>query len=301
MKFFPHIIVVVAVSLVGCSSSSGFESEASKSSEVRRTDSLAESVKAAAPEVRNEKKFSGLHASESHSMFAPVKANVRKVIHTAQVQVCVQDIEKSERALTKFVLDQGGYVDSSAGNEFGTQAGKIRQTVRIPVNSFDPTLAFIREQGIRISQEVSSQDVTGQIADLGARTATMRAQEASYRTMLSKANSLADHIQLSDRLTSLRAEIEGIEAQQASLIGLSDLSTIAVTWVQNADAAGMQTLDSNWLSQAWGESMLSMKSLVQGIVSSILWFVAISPIWVPLTLLLLYFKSRKKASPRPVP
>jgi hypothetical protein len=234
----------------------------------------------------------------SNQATAQTRVQNRDIIQSAQISIRVVDVEKAERKATAWLRTNDGFVESSTGSGLGASSAQVTQVLRVPAGKFYSALDFLQAQGVRTSQSITTQDVTAQVADLGARLQTMRAQENSYRQMLAAARKLEDHIALSDRLMGLRSEIEGMAAQHKSLRAQAAMSNISVNWVQSADATA-PVKDTGWFSQAWGESMISMRSTLQSIVSVLLWFVAMGPIWLPVLLVGLWFRrSLRKRQPK---
>lgn len=291
-KFFvPSLIIGVAS--FGCSQS-GSADYATAVKASPEAASAAFSAEANAPAAKS----ADASLAANRSQPAPQIQN-RDIIQSAQISIRVVDVEKAERKATDWIRSNNGFVESSTGSGLGAPSAQVTQVLRIPAGQFYSALNFLQSQGVRTSQSITTQDVTAQVADLSARLQTMRAQENSYRQMLSASRKLEDHIALSDRLMGLRSEIEGMAAQHKSLRAQAALSNITVNWVQSADAAA-PVKDTGWFSQAWGESMISMRATLQGIVSVLLWFVAMGPIWLPVLLIGLWLRrAHRKRAPKP--
>lgn len=101
-------------------------------------------------------------------------------------------------------------------------------TIRVPQLKFKEVHEAIRKMGIRVDGEhFEAQDVTKQYVDQAARLRNLRAQEAQYLGILKQAKNVKDTLEVSDKLNSVRGEIE---RQQAEFETLSkQVETVALT------------------------------------------------------------------------
>jgi len=140
---------------------------------------------------------------------------------------------------------EGGYV--SASNETGAGA-KASATVvyRIPAAAWDATLAGLRGLATTVRhQQVSTEEVTGQVVDLGARIANLRATEAALQAIMARATKIADVLAVQEQLTTTRGEIERLVADKATLEGRAAYGSLKVTFALPAPAA-VDTAQKGW-------------------------------------------------------
>lgn len=162
------------------------------------------------------------------------------IVRTAQLTVRVRD-GGLQRALDRAMATAaaaGGFVVSSNTSSFqeGEAFGDV--VVRVPAASFDDVRRQLRDLGEVESVSQSGDDVSSQLVDLDARLRTLRAEESALRSILSQAKGVGDLLQVRDRLTGVRTEIEQLAAQQASLRDRVSYATINLS-LHEGDASGM--------------------------------------------------------------
>ena len=162
------------------------------------------------------------------------------IVRTAQLSLRVRD-GGLERALDRAMATAtaaGGFVVSSNTSSFqrGEAFGDV--VVRVPAASFDDVRRQLRELGEVESVSQSGDDVSSQLVDLDARLRTLRAEESALQAIMSQAKSVGDLLQVRDRLTGVRIEIEQLAAQQASLRDRVSYATINLS-LHEGDASGM--------------------------------------------------------------
>jgi hypothetical protein len=165
------------------------------------------------------------------SSSAPVAVTGPKVVRTADLQVRVKRggfAAAVERA-TSIATGAGGFVTSSSSSTYAKGEASGEVTLRVPAARFDEVRRSLAKLGTLESAETGGQDVGGQLVDLGARLKTLRAEEGSLDVLLGQARDIGQILQIRDRLTGVRTEIEQLAGQQAALQDQVDLATIHVS------------------------------------------------------------------------
>jgi hypothetical protein len=122
----------------------------------------------------------------------------------------------------------GGFVADSATSSSG-RAATADLTIRVPAARFDEARRRLRALGKVEGTELSGEDVGGQLVDLDARLRSLRSEEVALDGLLGEARDIPQILQVRDRLTSVRTQIEQLAGQQASLQDQAAMSTIHVS------------------------------------------------------------------------
>jgi len=101
-------------------------------------------------------------------------------------------------------------------------------TIRVPVDTFQTTITEISKLGQVASRQISTQDVTGRVADVASRVTSAKDSIAQLRVLFSHATKLSDIIALESELSQREADLESLLAQQRALTAATTLSTISV-------------------------------------------------------------------------
>jgi len=183
--------------------------------------------------------------------------------------------------------------------------GQSLLVLRVPESSVDQALAQITGPGgvgKELSRSASTQDVTGDLADLQSRVATQRASVERIRALMGKAGSLQDVVLLESEVTKREADLEALEARRSALADRADLATLTVD-LRTAAAvvpapeqkrnAFLQGLDSGW--QALVASMTVVLTVLGALLPlAIVLVLAGGPVlWV--------LRRRRRQAPPPAP
>ncbi|MEQ1823862.1 MAG: DUF4349 domain-containing protein [Fimbriimonadaceae bacterium] len=217
-----------------------------------------------------------------------------QLIRTGSITIRVRSAQDAMNQAIGIAKSMGGYHEAShhsAGKGYDAQADV---TIRVPVTRFDRALTALRELGEVTDDSSESQDVTAEIADVGARLKVMRAEEESYVTMLRSGRKVGEILEIKDRLSTVRQEIESLTAQQKALKNQSSYSTISCSFTQRPRAE-VKAEPTNWIEDAWANGANGAKSLGRAIATFGIFALSYAPFWLPVVLLGWFLSRRRSA------
>ncbi len=155
------------------------------------------------------------------------------VVKTASASIAIgpRKISRVIGEIGSLAQSMGGYVDSqstSGGNAKHGPTG-AQLAIRVQASDFEAALAHLGSFGRLTNESVKSQDVTGQVADLGAEIQILQAESHLLGRKLVEAGSTASFLQIEGQLTSVNQQLQGLQAQQGVLSNFAALATIDVT------------------------------------------------------------------------
>ena len=167
----------------------------------------------------------------------------RKLVRTGSLELTVKSPAEAAEQIRRLAESMGGYLESAqiGGSK---EAPTADITIRVPAARFEDVKAQIRGLASRVeSEKTDAQDVTRQYVDMEARLRNLRAEEAQYLTILKSAYKVEDMVQVTEKLSEVRGEIE---QQQAEFQTLSkQVETVAITISLRA-FADAQVFGLNW-------------------------------------------------------
>jgi hypothetical protein len=157
----------------------------------------------------------------------------RKVISNASlfIEVAAGKFQPAFDQARNLADQYGGYIVSSDATATD-EAGVMRNgtvVVRVPSQSFDQALASASKLGDVKSLKIESQDVTEEYVDLQARLANAQTQEKALISLMGKAKTVDEVLQVQQVLTQTQQEIEQLKGRIKFLDEHSSYSTIAIS------------------------------------------------------------------------
>ncbi len=222
----------------------------------------------------------GMAPDDEMTRSAPLVFNDpnRRIIRTGSIGLEVEDLAASMSMIEGAASSYGGFVENSNA-DLGSRSRTASLSLRVRSEHFGAAMGQIRQLGRVVTESSSGQDVTLEVSDLDARVSTLTAEEASLREILRTARSTNDVLQVRDRLSQVRQEIESMASQRAALANMASLSTIQVTLVEK-EQLGQERPDGA-AEAAWTAALNALMALWQGLLVFGIWLVVFSPVWLP--------------------
>jgi chemotaxis protein histidine kinase CheA len=182
-------------------------------------------------------------AAPAASPKAPSATADRKIVRTGSLELTVKSPADSAEQIRRMAESMGGYLE--AAQIGGTKEAPTADiTIRVPAPHFEEAKAQIRKLAARVETEkTNAEDVTRQYVDMEARLRNLRAEEAQYLTIMKSAYKVDDLLEVTQKLSEVRGQIE---QQQAEFQTLSkQVETVAIT-ISLHVLADAQVFGLNW-------------------------------------------------------
>jgi len=167
------------------------------------------------------------------------------IVRTGTLELEVTSLASTVASAGNLVTAAGGYVSGSDESAAADDAS-ASVVYRIPATAWDRTLAGIRGLATIVRhQQVTTEEVTGQVVDLGARISNLRATEAALQAIMARATRISDVLDVQKQLTDTRGEIERLVADKTQLEGRAAYGSLTVTFNLPAPAA-VTTAAKGW-------------------------------------------------------
>jgi hypothetical protein len=157
----------------------------------------------------------------------------RALIQTVQLVVQADDPAAAADAAVRAAVAVGGFAASqrtdTGGRTDGTAAGS-EVVLQVPGGELDGVLTRLRGLGKRLGEDRTTQDVTDQVVDVESRVASQKASVARVRALLATATSIGDVVTIEAELAKREADLEALEAKQASLADQTSLATVTASF-----------------------------------------------------------------------
>jgi len=166
----------------------------------------------------------------------------RKLVRNSSMELVTKDPADTAEKIRQVAERLGGFLLKSVTN--GQDAQGAFLAVCVPANRFEEARAEIRKLGVRVdSERVEAQDVTRRYVDLDARLRNLRGEEAQYLSIMKGAHTVKDALEVSEKLSNVRGQIE---QQQAEFEALSkQVETVAIS-VSLRTEAEAQVFGLHW-------------------------------------------------------
>ena len=141
----------------------------------------------------------------------------RKIIKTYHLSLEAKKYETARNDILSAANALGGYISDSSEKDSVTYDGKKNRhatfTVRVPSEKADEYVAAIAKNASVLSKKLSTEDITTSYYDLEAQLESLLEQQERIEKLMDETTNFTYLLQLEDKLTSIRTQINGISKQ----------------------------------------------------------------------------------------
>jgi len=208
-----------------------------------------------------------------------------RIIRTGTMELQVEDVPTAIRTARDAIRGLGGYVGASTTRNDGEQP-YATITYRIPADRWEEALDALRELNGQtkkvVGEETQAVEVTGQVVDLEARIRNLRSSEVALQGIAQTATRISDILEVQNQLTSIRGQIEQLDAQLQDLQDRAGFATLTVTY--SASILAVEVAAQGWDPTAIvDEATGSLITVLQALAGAGIW---LAIVWLPIIFVL---------------
>lgn len=156
----------------------------------------------------------------------------REIIYTADMTVRVKDVPSAAEKAKRIVEASDGYLSREASGSYGDGDGSAELTFKVPPAAYPRVIARLgTELGVRESLHQSTEDVTEAVADVNSRVESAKAALKSLRSLLEKADTIGEVLQVEREINKRETELESLQARQKALAAQVAMATLTLRLV----------------------------------------------------------------------
>lgn len=292
-KLFSILVSAITVSLVlaGCGGSNksdsydGYYSEGSyydSEPMMAMEEAVEEYYSDDVYEVGSEAKMAATDNAEvaTESELESTASN-RKLIKDVNMTVQTKEFDTLIETITNKIDALGGYAEEMnvTGYEYDSSSKSTRTayiTARIPAKNLKSFVSVISENSNITSKNESTRDVTLEYSDVEARRNSLRVEQERLNELIKQAESIDVIIELENRLTDVRYELESYESRLRSIDNKVDYSTVYLDIREVKDYTPVTTPEktfgqriSEGFTTGCADALDSFQDFIVGFISAI--------------------------------
>ncbi|WP_436762093.1 DUF4349 domain-containing protein [Streptosporangium sp. V21-05] len=222
----------------------------------------------------------------------------RAIVYTAEMTVRAKDVTAAADRARQLVTTAGGYLARERSDAHSDGEGSATLVFKIPPGNYPGTLDRLgRDLGTRESLQQNTKDVTEQVADVESRLKSAKAALDSLRTLLKRANTIGEVLDVEREVSNRESELESLQARQRTLASQTSMATLTLNLV--GPAAVVQKEDDEpagflgGLKTGWSAFVSAVKIGLTLLGVLLPWLVLIGLVWLVLAFLLRLRRGRE--------
>ena len=230
------VLCLALLCLTGCGSKSA---DSSSEAAYEYSEDMPAEAPVAEPEETAEEGFDSSAASAGTGAAQTASGTdlSEKIIYSGYLYIETTAFDDATDAVARMVEGCGGFIESS--NVYGSTEyqsdGSVRivnrsadYVLRVPCGSFQSFMQSSSNLGNVLSSNTSADNITSQFTDTEARKQSLEVQEERLLAMMEQTTDVESLIDLEDRLSQVRYEIDSLERQLINWQNSVDYSTITL-------------------------------------------------------------------------
>lgn len=232
----------------------------------------------------------------------------RKLIRTVSLNLETEEYDVLLDGISERIAACGGYVESlDADTRYSSDSRYAHMTIRVPAARLDEFVSSVSGISNVVQKSENTEDVTLTYVDLESHASALRTEQERLIELLAKAENLTEILEIEDRLTDVRYELEYMESQLRTYDNLVDYATVTLTINEVKVLTDTEVVEKGFWEKIGDGFMDSLNSVWEGlknffsfIVIAVPYLVVIAVIAgiILLIIILCVKKSRKKAAKR---
>jgi hypothetical protein len=207
---------------------------------------------------------------------APLTLYQPQLVRKASLSLEVKDAEAAGQQAIRWTRAAGGEVLNLTDNGVTGEVRRLTLEVQVPAMRLDEVLMQFSSLGRLENREVTAEDVSNQLVDVGARLRNLRQAEALLLKMMERSGSVADVLKVAQELTQVREQIEQLDAQRVNLQNRVRYAQIRLR-LTTPPAAKPPPHVGERLAKTWQAATTALGMFTLGVVELAVWLVVFSP------------------------
>lgn len=167
-----------------------------------------------------------------YSMYAEPAEESRRIIKSGNLQIEAAEPVRAAEQIQQIAKALGGELFKSNLADRLSDKPQISLEIRVPSNRFDEARAQIRDLGYRLDfEQIETRDVGKEYVDLDATLRNEEAKESQYLSILKRASTVHDTLEVSEHLSEVRGTIEKTKGELQYLARQIETSALDITIV----------------------------------------------------------------------
>ena len=226
----------------------------------------------------------------------------RKIIKTYDITLETKDYASARDVIVNTAATLGGYVSDSAEKDTVNYNNKKTRTasftVRVPSEKVDSYVDTLGKNASVLSKKLSTQDITTSYYDLESQLESLLEQETRIKKLMDEATNYTYLLQLDDKLTSIRTQINNINKQIQLYDKSVALSFVYVTLNEVVEYTEIEEAEPTFgarIAEAFVGTFKNFWAFCQDFFVAMVWLLPVMIIAAAVTVTVVILKKRKRA------
>jgi len=198
-----------------------------------------------------------------------IRDTTKKIIKTGTIQFEASNINAARKKILQSLKKYGGYVDEdnqTTNSDINRKEYNLK--ISIPAKYFDFLVDSVSASADKIdTKNISITDVTTRYIDMKTRLDNKKILETRYLELLKKGTKISDLLEIENKLTEIRSDIESAQGQLNYLNKQVAYSSLDITFYTKATTQNVDDQFTYKFKSSITTGWVFLKNLFFGIIS----------------------------------
>ena len=208
-------------------------------------------------------------ASGNSTNAGQIRDTTKKIIKSGTIEFEASNINAARKRILQALKKYGGYVDEDNQNiNSDINRKEYNLKISIPAQYFDFLVDSVSASADKIdTKNIAVTDVTTRYIDMKTRLDNKKALENRYLELLKKGTKISDLLEIENKLTEIRSDIESAQGQLNYLNKQIAYSSLDITFYTKATTQNIDDRFTNKFKSSIISGWDFLKNLFFGIIS----------------------------------
>ena len=255
----------------------------------------------------------GTSLSDAGTVNTQPATTSQKLIRKIRLEAETEDLDALLEAITEKINQLGGYIEQQEIYHGSPSAQRRYRrgtlTIRIPAEKLNEFVDKVTAESNIISSNETSDDVTLRYVAIQSRISALETEQTRLLELLAKAETTKDQLEIEERLTEVRTELEDITSQLRVMDNQVNYGTVTLTVSEVKEYTVIEEEPETVWQRIGTGFMKSLKSIGKGFTELFVWVVTTLPhlvlwaiagfgIWTVIRIRLKKKKAKKENNPK---
>ena len=213
-----------------------------------------------------------------HSVERKQTAQEPLIVRTSDIRLIARNFDTVRVKLDRILAQFGGHIAQLNLTSPTGEARNLTATLRIPSPQLEAFLADLRKLGRVTNESQSGEEVTQQSIDLEARLNNARHTEERLTEILkTRTGKLSDVLEVEEKLSEVRGQIEQAEAEQKNLNNRISFATVSLQVTEDYRTPLAETAPTSVGTRLSNSAVDGLHTAFNGLIAAIQALLAAGP------------------------
>jgi len=224
--------------------------------------------------------------------YVPTDSSKRIVVQSCNLSLVVKDVRTSVDKIIENAQSVGGYMVSSTLSQ-PEEAPYAYVSLRVPAKSLKASLNYYRSLSIKVASEnLYGNDVTDEYTDIQGRLQTLNKTKTKFEEILNRAVMVSEILEVQREIINLQSQIDSWKGREQYLEKTAELALISINLSTDEYSLPYAPTDTFRPAVIFKQAVRSLVGALRSIAVFIIWIGVFSIIWVPVLLVVRFFRKR---------